>query len=377
MTEEYLKTRHRQFAATASDQALFEQTTQLASSDRATILANVNELSGRRGLAYGLLALYRQQVDSGFVLADPLGAEGKEQKVFEDPSCDVSFQLLWNPDRELRKNHALLIERGVIAKDVDKTQLVNKDAGGRPCYLCKENIALQNPGEVLFPVQLAGEEYNLGANFAYISNNHFTLMCSEHRPQAYARHVLDVLCDFVDQTAGHFRGIYNGMAGASIPWHEHLQVTDVPFPVEQIRIAPHDVVRDDGTVRVSRPFYYTSAWVIEGAEPGCVCEAADRVITEWHRLNEEHHTENVIAAKTDGKIRIFVFPRDTRRLGGQGKFGDMASFECGGSIVLSYAPPEDKPEDTNERQTFEAANLSTVVRLLGDIAPIIPDPDTV
>lgn len=375
MEQQYLCETHNQFKATREDRDLFERITRLRCCERDKILESVRGLIRRRGLAFGLLALYRQQVNCGFVLADPLRPEGKERKEFTDETCDVKFRLLWNPDRELRKDHALLIERGVIAEHVDQDRLINRDDRGKPCYLCKENIALQNPSEILFPLRLGGEEYFLGANFAYIENNHFTLMSSQHRDQRYGRHVLNVLHDFVDQTDGYFRAIFNGLAGASIPWHEHLQVTSVSLPIEAIRIQKHDVVLEASGIRVSRPFYYTPVWVVEGERGDAVMDVADRIILAWHDLNQTHHTENVIASRSDGRFRLFIFLRDTRRLAGEGKSGDMASFECGGSIVLSFLPPPDRTQDTNERSTFDSATLSSVRRLLADIAPIMPDVD--
>ena len=375
MEQEYLRVIHQQFNATPEDKDLFARIAGSPSGEREQILEGITELTGRRGIAYGLLALYRQQVNCGFVLADPLGPEGKETKRFLDKTCDVEFRLLWNPDRELRKNHALLIERGVIAEHVDQARLINRDKHGKPCYLCKENIALQSPAEILLPLQLGGEEYLLGANFAYIENNHFTVMSSEHRDQRYRKHILNVLNDFVERTDGHFRAIFNGLAGASIPWHEHLQVTSVSFPIEAIRIQRYDVVVEANGIRVSQPFYYTPLWVVEGGCRRSVADAAHRVIVTWHELNPKHHTENVIASRLGGTFRMFIFLRDIRRLAGEGKFGDMASFECGGIIVLSYRPPPRGPHETDERNTFESATLATVRRLLADIAPVIPDVD--
>jgi hypothetical protein len=375
--QEYLNRIHQLFRASAHDKELFSKIA-IASSqkqERENILRNVGELIRQKGLAYGLLALYRQQVNCGFILADPLNREGKGNKRFEDKSTGVEFRLQWNPDRELRKNHSLLIERGVIAEHVDKTKLINKDKNGKPCYLCKENIAVQNPAEILIPLRLAGKEYFAGANFAYIENNHFTIMDSEHCDQSYEKHILAALGDFVGQTDGHFRAIFNGRAAATILRHKHLQVTTEPFPVEDIRIRKRDVVFEEKSLRVARPFYYTLLWVVEGEENDAVIDATDHIIVRWHGLNEEEHTENVIAVKSNSLLRMFIFLRDTRRLGGEGKSGDMASFECGGNIVLSYQPTPEKTGEPDEKKTFDNADLAKVRVLLGDIAPIVPDAD--
>src|SRR4030042_5895264 len=212
MEEEYLNKIHRHFRAGAGDKKLFLRIAGASPRQRKRIVRGVSELAKRQGLSYGLLALYRQQVNCGFVLADPLNRRGKEIKQFKDKTTGVRFRLQWNPDRELRKNHSLLIARGVIAKKTDKAKLVNIGKSGKPCYLCSTNIAKLNPAEILLRLRLAGEDYFIGANFAYIENNHFTVMSSHHQAQSYKKHVLKALSDFVEQTDGYFRAIFNGRA---------------------------------------------------------------------------------------------------------------------------------------------------------------------
>jgi hypothetical protein len=375
--QKYLHKIHRHFRAGPDEKKLFSRIAGASSRQRGQILQDVTELVKRRGLVYGLLALFRQQVNCGFVLGDPLGRRGKEIKLFKDKTTGVTFRFLWNPDRELRKNHSLLIERGVIAENIGGKKLINRDKKGKPCYLCVENIAEQNPAEILLPLRLAGEAYYAGANFAYIENNHFTVMSTKHRKQLYEKHILVSLVDFIEQTDGFFRAIFNGLAGATILGHEHLQVTTEPFPIEDIQIRKGDVKFRKGSLRVARPFYYTPLWVVEGGNKNSVIEEADHVIVRWHKLNPKYHTENVIAVKSGRLFRLFIFLRDTRRLAGEGKFGDMASFECAGSIVLSYQPSPEQTDRPNERNTFKNADLASVRTLLRSIAPIVPDVDFV
>jgi hypothetical protein len=375
MEQNKLNKIHKHFRADARDREVFLRISGAPSRQQEQILRDVAFLTERRGLAYGLLALYRQQVNCGFVLADPTSRKGKEIKRFRDKTTGVEFRLMWNPDRELRKNRALLIERGVIAEHVDEAKLINRDKNDKPCYLCRENIAEMNPLEILLPLRLAREEYFAGANFAYIENNHFTIMSSQHRVQSYERHILAVLNDFVEQTEGYFRAIFNGLAGATIVGHEHLQVTTEKFPVEDIRIHKSDVVFQKDSLCVARPFYYTPLWVVEGEEKDAAIDAGDHIIMRWHELNQKEHTENVIAVKSNGLFRIFIFLRDSKRLAREGKYGDMASFECGGIIVLSYQPPAGQTDKPNERNTFDIANLGTVRKLLGDIAPAVSAAD--
>ncbi len=357
------------FALSGKAKTLFEKIIRTPVEERRELLKYLSDLRECAGLAYALLALYRQQVESGFVLSDPLKPGRKEEKIFFDPDTGITFCLQWNPDRELRRNHRLLIERGVIARDIDETKLINRDRKGKFCYLCKTNIDRQNPGEILLKIDLAGEKFYLGANFAYITNNHFTLMRGEHRPQQYRKEILRIANEFTCKTEGIFRVIFNGLAGASIKEHEHLQITTEEFPLEGIRIRKEeDIVYESDEVRVSCPRYYLPVWIVEGKDKIRNEGTADKIISRWQALSE-HHTENIIVSKTGDSYRTFILLRDKRRLVGRGKKFGMAAFEAGGKIVLSYEPEVDGEGEINERKTFEEANLETVKQLLKDISP--------
>jgi len=370
MSRNYIEDLHRIFDVSDEARSLFEKIIKAPTEEREHISKYIGELRAKAGLSYALLALYRQQVNSGFVLADPLKIEGKSEKRFFDPDTGITFRLQWNPHRELRKNHALLIKHNVIAENVDKTKLINKDKNGKPCYLCKPNIDKQNPGEILVEIKLAGEKFYAGANFAYITNNHFTVINARHRPQQYRSQIPAILNDFIDKTDGHFRAIFNGLAGASIKSHEHLQATTEEFPVEQIKIEDEDVVHKSKDTTVSRPNYHIPIWVIEGRDREKTEIAADEIIGAWHESNKKDHTENIIAAKAGNLYRTFVILRDKNKLASErgGKKGAMAAFETGGNIVLSYEP-EPGMNDLNEKHTFDNATLEAVKQLLKEISP--------
>jgi hypothetical protein len=359
--QEYLENIHEQFRASNEARSLFETIIGTPTERREDILRTIPVLIKRAGLAYALLALYRQQVDSGYILSDPLKTERKKEKLFIDKDTSVTFHVQWNPDREIRKVHELLIERGVMAGCVDKTKLINKDKKGKACYLCKLNIDIQNPGEILLAMDLAGDRYFVGANFAPITNNHFTIISKEHRPQQYRKNIIKALNDIVDNTDGYFRAIFNGLAGASIEEHEHLQVTSEQFPIEAIRIESRDVLSEENGIRVSRPKYYIPVWVIEGVDKAKTADQTDRIIRKWHSIDERNHTENIIASKSRNQYRTLIVFRDNRKLAGKGKSGAMGAFETGGNIVLSCDP--------KERETFDGADLETVKRLLKEVSP--------
>lgn len=345
------------------DKKLLETCDQLksyTSTQKEDLISHLQEVEKQYGLEYALLILYRQQVESGFVLADPLENHGKVFKNIFDDKTGITFHGQWNPHRELRKQHTLLIQRGVIS-DKQKHHLVNIDKHGRACYLCPENIRQQNPAEVIYPVNLAGEPFYLGANFAYITNNHFTLFNKNHIPQKYRKAILEMMIEFTDKTHGVFKVIFNGLAGASIEWHEHMQVTTTMFPVENIRYDTREVVAQYEGLKIVKPFYYTTLWLLEGDDRAALIEYAHDMIHKWHTANEQYNTENIVVMKREKYYRMFIFPRDRRKLAIKGKKGAMASFETAGNIVLS--------DEKTEWDTYESFSRETVVNLLEGINP--------
>ena len=369
MDHKYVEDLHRKFQASADARSLFEKIAEAPAEMREDVLRDVNRLIGAVGFSYALLALYRQQVNQGFVLSDPLKPEGKERKTFTDPHTGMTLRIEWNPDRELRKEHQTLRERGIIAKDIKETDLIHKNKMGKACYLCKANIDVQNPREILLKTDLASNRYYTGANFAYITNNHFTIMSAEHRPQRYRKSILKVSNDFIDKTDGIFRVMFNGLAGASIEEHEHLQATTEKIPIEDIKIGNQDVIYKFDDLSVSHPKYYIPVWVVEGTNKAKAEDAADKIIRKWHRLDQHHHTENIIASRIGDQYRTFILLRDKRKLAGTGKRGAMAAFEAGGNIVLSYEPKVNDRREINEKQTFDQASLETIKILLKEISP--------
>jgi len=326
-------------------------------------------ISETKSLSSALITLFRQQVQSGFVLTDPLCDKQKESKYYLDRQTGINFCLQWNPNRELRLNHDLLIERGVIDTDIDQELLINRDDNGKPCYLCSQNIYIQNPIEILFPIELTRIKYFCGANFAPITDNHFTIMSAEHKPQNYDSSLILSMIDFVEKTNGVFKAIYNGKAGASILSHLHLQGTTEKLPVEDMNISDHDMIFSDSETKVYKPDYYLPLFILESESIDSISNKSHLIIQNWRTLNPDFHTQNIIAIKQNKKFKVFVFLRDRRKLIGRGKNGDMGTFECSGLLVLSKGILDSSNHSTEERGLFENSNLDTIKNLLKEIAP--------
>ncbi len=347
---------------------LFEKIIQKDSSKKREVLEIFEEIKEKYGLSFALISLYRQQVESGFVLGDPLNPLSKEEKIIHDDKTQINFIVQWNPDRELRKDRELLKKRGIIAVNIDESKLINFDSKGRPCFLCKHNIELQNPAEILAPIKLIDENFYAGANFAYITNNHFTIMNEKHIKQDYRDKIPYLMNEFVKKTNGYFRVIYNGKAGASILEHEHLQATTEKFPIEDIKLDKALLYEKDKT-KVYSPFYYIPVFIVKGEDLDRVSEELNKIVHKWHSIDAENHTENIIAIakrteKSSYEFTNFLILRDRRKLAGNGKKGAMASFEVGGNIVLSYEGGK-----VDERKTFDSCTVETVRSLLFAVSP--------
>ena len=360
MTEkQYWKEIFEKFRVSDSLKELIFKTVSLPISKKDEILKNIKRIKEGGGLSLALITLFRQQVRCGFVLGDPL--KEKEERVLKDKKTGVDFILSWNPDRELRKNHKMLIARGIISKTVDKKKLINIAPNGKPCYLCWKNIKEQNPAEIIFKIRLANEYFYIGSNFAYITNNHFTVMNSKHIPQSFREAIFDFMFSFLDKTDGYFKIIYNGLAGASIKWHEHLQATSEDFPVQKINQG--EPVLKKNSFSLYTPYYYIPLFILTGNKKKKIKKMATFIINEWENLSPTH-TENLMMLKEGKEFKLYLFLRDSERLAGEGKSGAMASFEVSGRIVLSL-----KNEDFDERKIFERAELLWIKKIFSDIKP--------
>lgn len=368
---EYLNTLHKEFNVSQKNISLFEQIIDFPATKKVAVLNGVNELVNSVGISYALIALFRQQVRSGFVLADPISYKEIKENSFFDIQTNVTFRLLWNPIRELRHHHLELVKRGIIKKHLYQKRLVNRDKNGKACYLCKTNIESQNPKEILFAIDLAGELFFIGVNFAFITDNHFTVMHSKHMPQRYRKGVVEALNDIVDKTDGYFRSIFNGLAGASIKEHEHIQITPCSFPIEKIKIEEGNIVYKNNFVKVLKVKYYLPVWLVEGNEKTVVNIVVDSIINEWFKLNKKFNTINIISSKTPDKkvFRTFIILRDKRKLASKGKRGSMAAFEAGGNIVFSCRGINVRGRGIDEKHTFNNADLGLIKEMLTNISP--------
>ncbi len=309
---------------------------------------NMPETAGQRSLSNKLITTWAEQARNGFLLSDPETAV-IETREAADADSGVTFRFRWMPHREIRGDVSELERRGILNAERDESLLFRdpRDPNGRHCFLCEKNIRECHPLELLVPMQLAGRDYFAGANFAWIEPDHFTIMTAEHTDQVYSRHSLDAAIAFIEQTEGRFRLLFNGEgAGATIPWHFHFQVTTQPMPIESIHIERLDQ-------------YPTRVLYFEPSSTGSQTDAAHHAIDRWLGKDPQNNSVNLLLTGEEGRLRLFICPRDKRRSKAENK-GLVGGFEVAGDFVLS-APKEES--------TFRNCSAETAKTILRQVKP--------
>lgn len=302
--------------------------------------------AGEQDLAALLTATWRSQGNIGFLLVEPDDPE-IEVRTVQDPVSGVPFRFRWLPHRELRANVTELERRGILSPHRDESKLLHdpRDPAGRFCFLCPNSIRECNPTEELVPLHLAGRDYWAGANFAWISANHFTVMAEEHTEQQLTPAVLKAMLELHSRTDGRFRVLYNGpRAGATIPWHLHFQIATEAFPVEQL---PNG----------GEAAYPTALTRVAGRDAGP--QRAIEFIGSWIDRDPANHSVNVLVAGSGSEPVIHIFPRDSRRSHARQK-GLMGGYEVCGDLV--YSEPE-------KHDLFLNASAALARRVLEEIRP--------
>ncbi len=295
-------------------------------------------------LADILADTWKLQEEDGFLLSDPAGIE---ERILPDPEVGIAYRLRWMPHREIRSNTAELERLGILNPHRRHEILFRdpRDPSGRHCFLCAQNIVECNPMERLIPLRLAGRDYLIGANFAWIQRNHFTVMAAEHIDQDFTPHVLEAMVDLYQHTDSEYRVMYNGpQAGASIPWHLHYQITTERFPIEDL---------PEG----NEARYPAALWRVGAEDSGT--DTALAVVNEWIAPDPEHRRVNVLVAGDVGNPTVYVFARDRRRSRATAK-GLMGGFEICGDLI--YGEP-------NTRTIFETATAETARHAIAEVRP--------
>ncbi|MFA5879497.1 MAG: DUF4922 domain-containing protein [Candidatus Margulisiibacteriota bacterium] len=164
--------------------------------------------------------LWQTQLAAGFISKDVFAYVNNITKI-ESPNEKIKFVIECNPAR---------LNRGTSASKI--VNPVNILPGKNiPCFCCLENIKAGWPIERGFEITLNKKQYVFLPNPAPLFSKHFTLAAKTHQAQ-----IMDISA--VLAASAKIKNLWvaqNGAnAGASNPWHLHLQIADVEFPITNI-----------------------------------------------------------------------------------------------------------------------------------------------
>jgi hypothetical protein len=293
----------------------------------------------KAGLGLTLETLFEQQVQSQFV-ADRL--EKVEFHDIYDSEYNITFRAMFNPKREERHKgfgeKAPPEDSGIIS--------VNNS-----CFLCYDNIKWQQRNRqkaFYWKPRHSVNEYIFLTNPFPIFTHHFTVASQSHIVQRINNdHVRDML-QFVDGSPG-FTIFFNGQdAGASIPWHLHMQACKQRFPIED---ANQREILVSGDVIISHLRYPVPALKIVGKNVHITDLVVSMIVRRWLEFDpNNHHTLNFICTKHEGKYIFYLILRDILKMKTIWMAGLPASVEMGGIVIWSH--PVDRAKFDNFKKGF-------------------------
>ncbi|AKS41128.1 DUF4922 domain-containing protein [Wenzhouxiangella marina] len=321
---------------------------------QAELQALLEQERAKGGLAAALMALYRQQLDCGFI-RDPL--DEVRRFSFEGRAYAADhFRVQFNPARARRFG-------GVgPARPPEGVEVIN---GG--CFLCRENIRWQSRGlEMGYALPKPLDRYVAWMNPFPLAPAHCILASHRHEPQHWhgqGKELVQLageLIDLVDQLPGWI-GFYNGVgAGASIPGHLHHHLMPRPggqaaFPMEQSFAA---FGRDGWTSKV-----YPMAFMHWHGEVASLKTRLRPWLMAWHDRVEREATANIIVLNPgEGEpLQVVFVPRHPARSRAEGLGGMVGAFEALGEIICS------SPEEFDRIERGEI-DYSTIAGMLSQVS---------
>jgi hypothetical protein len=184
----------------------------------------------------------------------------------------------------------------------------------RPCFLCKENLPLEQIG-------LQIDNFFILCNPYPIFREHFTIVKTNHCPQSILEY-FDKLLDITELLGGKYTILYNGPGcGASAPDHMHFQaVTKDVIPIENdlINIPAKHLYQNITLEEVEISFIQDSIrrYMLFSSHK------KDGLMHVFHKFYDSYKLSisttdepmmNIISQHKEDRWNIVVFPRQTHR----------------------------------------------------------------
>jgi hypothetical protein len=235
----------------------------------------------------------------------------------------------------------------------------------RPCFLCPNNLPPEQKG---IPYK---DAYLILANPFPIFNEHFTIVCIDHRPQRIAE-AFGTLLDLASDLGSRYVALYNGpRSGASAPDHHHFQAGDrsfipIDFDYASVRERFGRTILSAADISAYAVDGYLRRFVaIESRRRETLLDAFERIYDRWGVWSTEPDEPmmNILVFLDPGGWRVILFPRSKHRSShyyreeGQRILLSPGAVDLGGTCTLPRREDFDRITRDDIAEIFEEVCL--------------------
>ncbi len=261
------------------------------------------------------------------------------------------FKLQFNPHRA---------NRGLSEVENQSPKHIIPYKDGVPCFCCVDNIKIQWPKERGFSHLIHNQELVFLPNISPVFKHHFTVVTPNHIPQK-----TDI--PLIIKTAVALPGFWvvqNGsQAGATNPWHFHLQAFNDDIPLAEYPIW-HTWLHSK-TVHIHKMDHPASVYRFDIADPSSedAIQTVKKCVADFEALDPDNRV-NIMAVSLPQGFRLYMGARNTRFKTDRYKTGQPGYAEMGG--VISTISPNAFEEWKQKGWDFYA-ELMTDIRLSNEL----------
>jgi len=241
------------------------------------------------------------------------------------------------------------LHRGVVDRLHPAPNHIIPFKGGVPCFCCPDVIHFQWPTERAIKISLSNRTLFLLPNISPIFNPHFTIVSELHLPQTIdIRSMIEIA-----ELAPKSWVIQNGPdAGATNPWHFHLQL----FYRSHLPLESFPFIHDRSHILDHPALIYRYSNSNRSEFEQSIRHVAKRYLnlSDTRRLN-------LLISKKDGYWIGFLICRDTRFTTGMYKKGQPGYAEPAGFISAV---------DSETHDRWKKNSVAMYSSLMSDIRPI-------
>jgi hypothetical protein len=260
--------------------------------------------------------LYAQQKQVGVVDPDILRDIHASIPIFQHTHSH-HFRLQLNPHRA---------KRGISLLENPNPVHIIPYKDGTPCFCCLENIRVQWPLERGFCVDVDEQALVFLPNIAPVFLNHFTVITPQHLPQ---RTDISLILKIAEKIPGYWVVQNGSQAGATNPWHFHLQAFKDTVPLSEYPVwhtwvlTPH--------IRLNKLDHPASIYRLDLPKNAPSAEIASHIVQEFEALDKNNRV-NILALAEEKTIRLYIGLRNTTCIARYYKTGQPGYAEMSGVI---------------------------------------------